>query len=619
MTTRMSQRRGTAVEWAGTNPLLNAGEIGFEIDTNKFKIGNGQDLWNSLSYFSDYVTIQEYVDSQIQNVEVDLSAVAGTGIDWNSSTSQLDIDSTVATKTYSDNAVSTHNLATTNIHGIANTADLATKSYADQKASDAQSASASALLSHESDTTNIHGIADTSQLATKSYADNAAATAAAAIVDSAPTTLNTLNELAAAINNDSSYAATITTALGNKQDKISGVSDIEIGYLDGVTSGIQAQIDAKLNSSTASSTYAPIDSPTFTGTVSGITKSMVGLGSVENTALSTWTGSSNITTLGTVATGTWSGTTIALNKGGTGATTQADAANAILPSQTGNNGNYLTTNGTNVFWAGIDIPTAATPSVMGTVYGKTSLDGLFTAYGVEALLNNTTGSPNSAFGYWALRSNTTGTSNDAFGDSTLYSVTTGSNNTAFGTQALYSVISGTNNSSFGAGSLLNATGNNNTAIGFSAGVALTTGSNNTIIGYNAAASSGTVSNTITLGNSSITTLRCQVTSITGLSDQRDKKNIEPLTVGLNFVNSLNPVIFDWNMRDGGKVDIPDAGFIAQELMAVEDESGLADHLMLTFRDNPDKLEASVGRLIPILVKAIQDLSAKVATLEQNQK
>ena len=80
----------------------------------------------------------------------------------------------------------------------------------------AQSAAASALASHESDTTNIHGIADTSLLATKAYADNAAATAAAAIVDAAPATLDTLNELAAAINDDASFASTVTTALGTK-------------------------------------------------------------------------------------------------------------------------------------------------------------------------------------------------------------------------------------------------------------------------------------------------------------------------------------------------------------------------------------------------------------------
>ena len=50
------------------------------------------------------------------------------------------------------------------------------------------------------------------QVATTAYAD----AAVAAIVDSAPGALNTLNELAAAINDDASYAATITTALGLK-------------------------------------------------------------------------------------------------------------------------------------------------------------------------------------------------------------------------------------------------------------------------------------------------------------------------------------------------------------------------------------------------------------------
>ena len=84
---------------------------------------------------------------------------------------------------------------------------------------------------------------------------------------------------------------------------------------------------------------------------STVSKSDVGLGSVENTALSTWAGSSNITTLGTVATGTWSATTIALNKGGTGATTQAGAANAVLPTQTANSGKYLVTDGSNVSWS----------------------------------------------------------------------------------------------------------------------------------------------------------------------------------------------------------------------------------------------------------------------------
>ena len=54
-------------------------------------------------------------------------------------------------------------------------------------------------------------------------------------------------------------------------------------------------------------------------------KSNLSLNNVENTALSTWAGSSNITTLGTVGTGTWNGTSIAVSYGGTGATTASGA------------------------------------------------------------------------------------------------------------------------------------------------------------------------------------------------------------------------------------------------------------------------------------------------------
>jgi len=85
-------------------------------------------------------------------------------------------------------------------------------------------------------------------------------------------------------------------------------------------------------------------------TILSLTSADVGLGSVENTALSTWAGSANITTVGTVGTGTWDATAIGISKGGTGETTAQAAIDALLPSQTGNNGKYLTTDGTNSSW-----------------------------------------------------------------------------------------------------------------------------------------------------------------------------------------------------------------------------------------------------------------------------
>lgn len=66
--------------------------------------------------------------------------------------------------------LSTHEAKTTNVHGIANTASLATKSYADSAATTAAGTVSTNLTTHTSGTTNVHGIADTSKLVTKDAA-----------------------------------------------------------------------------------------------------------------------------------------------------------------------------------------------------------------------------------------------------------------------------------------------------------------------------------------------------------------------------------------------------------------------------------------------------------------
>ena len=159
------------------------------------------------------------------------------------------------------------------------------------------------------------------------------------------------------------------------------------------------------------------------------------------------------------------------------------------------------------------------------------------------------------------------------------------------------------------------TGIQNTIIGAFAAKSgtndLTTGNNNIILGYNAAASATDVQNEITLGNGSIAAIRAQVTSISSLSDKRDKKDIKDSTYGLDFVDSLKPVTFEWDQRDGNRSGVKDVGFIAQDLQEVDDE-----YTRLVYESNPDKLEATYGRLIPIMAKAIQELSAEVKELKK---
>ena len=158
-------------------------------------------------------------------------------------------------------------------------------------------------------------------------------------------------------------------------------------------------------------------------------------------------------------------------------------------------------------------------------------------------------------------------------------------------------------------------GANNSIFGYNTGSSLTSGNNNIIIGSGANSTTSTVSNEITLGNNSISVLRCQASSITSLSDIRDKTDIQDIPVGLNFIDKINPVKFVWNTRDGSKINIPEFGFIAQELQDAENSIGVKVPNLISI-NNPDRLEASYGTLIPIMVKAIKELSALTAKQQE---
>ena len=137
----------------------------------------------------------------------------------------------------------------------------------------------------------------------------------------------------------------------------------------------------------------------------------------------------------------------------------------------------------------------------------------------------------------------------------------------------------------------------------------------TSIGAYAKPNSRTSWGQFTLGNNQVSTLRCNDTSISTLSDERDKTNIQDIPYGLDFINYVRPVSFDWNRRDGSMGTRKDIGFIAQDLADAELEFSSVQHTRLVDYGDPEKLEARTHAIFPILVKAVQELSQKNDALE----
>lgn len=337
-------------------------------------------------------------------------------------------------------------------------------------------------------------------------------------------------------------------------------------------------------------------------------------GAIDGTTIgattpSTGSFSSLVATTADINGGTIDGATI--NSTVIGGTTAAAGTFTTLTASSGITGTLSTAAQPNITSVGtltsfaclgdISIVSATSPVTIGR--GGGFIASNFAA-GFRALNANTTGTYNTAIGGNALKVSTTAQSCTAVGYSAALS-NTGSYNTAIGDSASYS----------------NTSGEFNTSVGAGAGDIITTGSNNSSIGYNADPSSATASNEVTLGDTSITALRCNVTSITSLSDIRDKTNIGDLSNCSAFVKELEPVSFEWSRRDGSMQGVSAHGFIAQQLKSAQESTG--HHIPgLVFEGNPDKLEAAYGNLLPTVVAALKEalveidtLKAKVAALE----
>jgi hypothetical protein len=105
-TVRIQVRRGTASQWTSVNPILAAGEMGVESDTNLFKFGNGTSTWTALAYANNSdVAIAEISQDAINNA---LSLGAGLSKTYNDGANSITItvdSNVVALKSYVDAAV----------------------------------------------------------------------------------------------------------------------------------------------------------------------------------------------------------------------------------------------------------------------------------------------------------------------------------------------------------------------------------------------------------------------------------------------------------------------------------------------------------------------------------
>ena len=310
-------------------------------------------------------------------------------------------------------------------------------------------------------------------------------------------------------------------------------------------------------------------------------------------------------------------------------------------------------------WGSPSVP--ATPQLLGSVYGLPNDANLNSSFGCNALTSIAAGVGNTAIGYGAGALVSAGNCNAALGTGALASETTGSSNTALGTGALCAQNGAGQNTGvgFGAGNSLttgqantlvgaiagdNLTGGGcNVLVGVNAGLALTTTNNNVMVGTNAGCLATTAGNVFvgTGAGSNVTTGSCVVVLGNGLasgpaavnevnlwagtqvarfsqatpswsfpSDVRRKENIADLTIGLDFINKVQPRTFDWK-EEGNHA----AGFIAQELDEVVQEFD-AEHLGVVSKADPECFTVSQTALIPVLVNAIKELKAEVEELKK---
>ena len=262
-----------------------------------------------------------------------------------------------------------------------------------------------------------------------------------------------------------------------------------------------------------------------------------------------------------------------------------------------------------------------------------------------------TGDYNVSIGMYTGTDLTSGEKNVAVGSYALSAATTGDYNTAIGYEALDLATDAERNVAIGYAALGATNGSYNTGVGIAAGGNTGTYNYSVSLGYDVCGNSGG-SGEIVIGNRKVgvgsgkvtianwnsyisNPLDTTTTAWTAASDERLKENITTDTAGLSFINDLRPVTYNWKKRKDVTQELSDHykegseepclgveygktqhGFIAQEVKEAIDNHPEIKEGFGMWEEYEDGIQAvAEGAVVNMLVKAIQELSAKVEALE----
>ena len=404
--------------------------------------------------------------------------------------------------------------------------------------------------------------------------------------------------------NTTGNAATVTTN-ANLTGAVTSV-----GNATSLGSFTSAQLATAITDKTGTGAAVFATSPVLVTPALGTPSSGV-VTNLTGTASININGTVGATTPSTVAATTLAANNLALNNNNVPPTAGIYQGLGIVQIRSGTGGVTINNSANSIVNA--SFPNAGGLAVTGTVTSTTdaTLSGVRvgkgagaivsnTAVGSAALNANTTGANNTGSGSSALRDNNTGNLNTANGASALLKNTVGNDNTAYGRSSLQNNISGSNNAAGGSLALLNnTTGSGNTALN----------PLNSAGSYVPVFDPTTENNRFCMGSTGVTNAYIQV-AWTVVSDARDKTNFAPVPHGLEFVKALQPTAYQFRTaRDSEETNGGVRyGFKAQDVLALEGANPV-----IVDNEDADKLRMIDTALIPVLVKALQELNAKFDT------